>query len=50
MAKKSKPVKLITLDTETYNGLIAGLKRIAIYDGTDITYGYTFTDIEPKLL
>lgn len=50
MAKKSKPVKLITLDTETYNGLIGGLKRIAIYDGTDITYGYTFTDIEPKLL
>ena len=50
MAKKSRPVKLITLDTETYNGLIGGLKRIAIYDGTNITYGYTFPDIEPKLL
>ena len=28
--KKVKPVKLFTLDTETYNGLFGGLKRIAI--------------------
>jgi len=49
MAKKSKPKKLITLDTETYNGLLGDLKRIAIYDGYDITRGYKFADIEPKI-
>ena len=50
MARKKKPVKLITLDTETYNGLVGGLKRIAIYDGKEVTYGYKFMDIEPKLI
>ena len=49
MARKQKPIKLITLDTETYNGLIGGLKRIAIYDGNKVHYGYTFQDIEPVL-
>lgn len=48
--KKKKPVKIITLDTETYNGLIGDLKRIAIYDGNKITYGYKFTDIEPEII
>ena len=43
---KKKPVKLITLDTETYNGLIGDLKRIAIYDGKNVYYGYKFEDIE----
>lgn len=47
--KKQKPVKLITLDTETYNGLIGELKRIAIYDGKEVYYGYKFEDIEPIL-
>lgn len=47
MAKK--PVKIITLDTETYNGLIGDLKRIAIYDGNKVRYGYKFTDIEGYL-
>lgn len=49
MARKSKPKKLITLDTETYNGLLGDLKRIAIYDGYDITRGYTFSDVQPKI-
>lgn len=47
--KKVKPIKLITLDTETYNGLIGDLKRIAIYDGKKVYYGYKFEDIEPIL-
>ena len=37
-----KPIKLITLDTETYKGLIGDLKRIAIYDGVKVYYGYKF--------
>lgn len=48
MARK-KPLKLITLDTETYNGLLGKLKRIAIYDGKSVIYGYTFLEIEEKL-
>lgn len=48
--RKKKPIKLITLDTETYNGLIGKLKRIAIYDGNNVTYGYSFSDVEPLLL
>lgn len=50
MARKKKPVKLITLDTETYNGLIGGLKRLAVYDGNRVTYGYSFPDVEPVLV
>ena len=45
-----KEPKIITLDTETYNGLIGDLKRIAIYDGERVYYGYTFEDIEPILI
>lgn len=48
--RKKKPIKLLTLDTETYNGLIGSLKRIAVYDGEKVTYGYRFSDIEPLLL
>lgn len=40
-----KPIKILTLDTETYNGLIGGLKRIAVFDGLKVEYGYTFYDI-----
>ena len=50
MKRKAKPVKLITLDTETYDGLKGKLKRIAIYDGHNIHYGYHFSDIEPILI
>lgn len=50
MGKSKKPVKIITLDTETYNGLIGDLKRLAIYDGEQVFYGYKFADIEPKLI
>lgn len=46
---RKKPKKLITLDTETYNGLKGDLKRIAIYDGVNVTYGYKFSDIEFKI-
>lgn len=49
MSKKQKPIKLITLDTETYNGLIGGLKRIAVYDGVKVYYGYKFEDVEQIL-
>lgn len=49
MKKEKKPVKIITLDTETYNGLIGKLKRIAIYDGHEITYGYTLDDVYPVI-
>lgn len=44
--KKRKPIKIITLDTETYNGLLGNLKKIAIYDGKQIYYGDTFNDIQ----
>ena len=47
--KKVRPIKLITLDTETYNGLVGDLKRIAIFDGEKVYYGYKFEDIEPIL-
>lgn len=47
---KKKPIKILTLDTETYDGLIGSIKRIAIYDGENVTYGYTFSDIEPELI
>ena len=49
MARKKRPVKILTLDTETYNGLYGKLKRIAIYDGESVIYGYKFEDIENKL-
>ena len=48
--RKKKPIKLITLDTETYDGLKGKLKRIAIYDGEEVHYGYQFSDVEPFLL
>lgn len=47
---RKKPIKIITLDTETYNGLLGQLKRIAIYDGDTVTYGYTFSEIEYVLI
>ena len=47
---RTKPIKILTLDTETYDGLIGDIKRIAIYDGEQVTYGYNFLDIEPELL
>ena len=40
--------KVITLDTET-EGFEGPLKRIAIYDGEEVVYGYTFDDIEYRL-
>ena len=49
MARKKKPVKLLTLDTET-DGLAGAIRRIAVYDGQQVTYGYTFDDVEPVLL
>lgn len=47
MGKKQKKIKLLTLDTETYNGLIGDLKKIAIYDGSTVYYGNSFTDLLP---
>ena len=43
MTKKRIP-KIMTLDTETID-LDGALKRIALYDGDKIYYGYTFGDI-----
>lgn len=48
MARKHYKPKIITLDTETI-GLDGDLRRIAIYDGKEVTYGFTFRDIEWKL-
>ena len=48
MPRKKRDTKIITLDTETI-GLDGALKRIAIYDGSKVHYGYTFADIEPIL-
>lgn len=42
-------IKILTLDTETL-GLGGAIKRIAIYDGEQVRYGYTFEDIEPYIL
>lgn len=49
MPRVKKEPFLITLDTETL-GLDGGLKRIAIYDGMTVHYGYTFEDVEPIIL
>lgn len=49
MARNRRPIKVITLDTETYNGLIGDIKRIAVYDGSKVNYGYRFTDVEHVL-
>ena len=46
---KKKPVKLFTLDTETI-GLSGSIRRIAIFDGDIIRYGFNFADIETYLL
>lgn len=42
-------VKILTLDTETYDGLRGKLKRIAIYDGYRVYYGYDFDDVAPVI-
>lgn len=49
MPRKKRPVKLFTLDTETF-GLGGDIRRIAVYDGHEVTYGYNFGDIEHKLV
>lgn len=46
---QSRDPKIITLDTETI-GLDGDLKRIAIYDGQTVFYGYTFEDVEWKII
>lgn len=46
--KKSRPIKIMTLDTETY-GTAGALKRIAVYDGIKVVYGYTFKDVYPAI-
>ena len=48
MARKKRPVKIYSLDTETI-GLDGDIKRIAIYDGQQVTYGYKFADVEHVL-
>lgn len=41
----AKEIKILTIDTETYRGLIGGLKKIAIYDGQEVVYGNSFSEI-----
>lgn len=50
MSKQKKESLIVTLDTETYNGLLGKLKRIAIYALGKVYYGYQFSDVEPVLL
>lgn len=50
MARKKQKIKILTLDTETYNGLIGDLKKIAIYDGKQVYYGNNFNDIQHILV
>lgn len=47
---RKKPIKLVTLDTETFDGLLGDLKRIAIYDGENVIFDYTFLSIEKHLI
>ena len=49
MPRKKKPVKLFTLDTET-DGLGGAIRRIALFDGEEIYYGFNFGDIEKYLI
>ena len=49
MKKSKRPIKIITLDTETYDGLRDVLKRIVIYDGKQVFYGYNFDDVDVYL-
>ena len=49
MPRKKRQNKLFSLDTETI-GLGGDLKRIALYDGDTVTYGYTFPDVEHVLV
>ena len=48
MARIKRENKLFSLDTETI-GLGGNIKRIALYDGETINYGYSFEDVEPFL-
>lgn len=49
MPRKKREVKLFTLDTETI-GLGGDIRRIAIYDGEKVTYGFSFPDVEGELI
>lgn len=49
MPRRKREPFLVTLDTETI-GLDGDIKRIAIYYGTEVIYGYTFSDIEPYIV
>lgn len=44
----ARELKLMTLDTET-EGMDGKIKRLALYDGSEIWYGYDFDDIVPVL-
>lgn len=48
MPRVQRDTYIITLDTETL-GFDGAIKRIAIYDGYKVHYGYKFEDIEPIL-
>ena len=42
----AKDIKLVTLDTETF-GFDGKIKRIAMYDGLQVYFGYSFSDLLP---
>lgn len=45
---RAKDIKLVTLDTETL-GFDGAIKRIAMYDGLQVYYGYRFADLLPTI-
>lgn len=47
--RKKYIAKILTLDTETY-GLGGKIRRIALYNGKTVKYGYKFSDIENYLI
>ena len=49
MSTKKRIPKILTLDTETIE-LDGALKRIAVYDGKQVLYGYSFADVEWKIV
>lgn len=44
-----KEVLIMTLDTETYNGLLGKLKKLAIYYGKKVIYADSYAEIEPHI-
>ena len=44
-----KEILIMTLDTETYNGLLGKLKKLAIYYGENVVYADSYSEIESHI-